>query len=121
MPNSTTERDRLRAALELARSCIGHPDNLARIDALAETAETGSVAPMDEGPWYVLGDKVSGALIGVGSDDFKRDVLLRVDGNFKCDMEKADYCAWLARTLNLNSGHSHCPHCGQWHDLKLGC
>lgn len=89
--------------------------------APAQSSDRADAAPMDEGPWHVLGDKVSGDLIGVSSDDFKRDVLLRVDGDFGCAMEKADYCAWLARTLNLNTGHSHCPHCGQWHRLELGC
>jgi len=76
---------------------------------------------LDEGPWYVVSDRVSGDAVGVGSDDFKRDVLLRVDGDFGCGVEKTDYCAWLARTLNQLGGRAHCPHCGQWHDPKLGC
>lgn len=94
-------------------------------ECISETpcaAEPASASPtMDQGPWTVFRDDVSGYPIGIGSDDFKRDVLLRVDGDFGCATEKADYCAWLAGTLNLASGLSHCPHCGQWHNLSLGC
>lgn len=85
-------------------------------------AEPASASPtMDQGPWTVFRDDVSGYPIGIGSDDFKRDVLLRVDGDFGCATEKADYCGWLANVLNGAANCKHCSHCGQWHNLSLGC
>lgn len=55
---------------------------------------------MDKGPWTVHHDRLNGRAIGVGSDDFKLDVLLRVSGDFGCNEERDAYCAWLAGVLN---------------------
>lgn len=58
---------------------------------------------MDPGPWTVL-HNIAGKAVGLLSDDFKRDVLLRVDGDFADDDEKSRYCKWLAETLNSTRG-----------------
>lgn len=62
--------------------------------------------PMDHGPWHVLlnpGHNGSGA-VGVQSDDFTYDALLRVDGDFANDEVKIRYCEWLRDALNSASG-----------------
>lgn len=59
---------------------------------------------MDKGPWRVFnakpGTEKEGAAIGIQSDDFTHDVLLRVSGDFKDNEQKYEYCELLAKILN---------------------
>ena len=53
---------------------------------------------MDKGPWRVWESDYGRAYIV--SDDFSRDVSLRVAGDFETAAEKLAYCEWLAGVLN---------------------
>lgn len=56
---------------------------------------------MDKGPWSVFyGAPPERRLVGVISEDFDRDVVLRVDGDFADDAERLAYCKWLVAKLN---------------------
>lgn len=48
---------------------------------------------MDKGPWKALG-------IDVVSDDFERDVMLRIYGDFGDEVVARKYANWLANELN---------------------
>lgn len=52
----------------------------------------------DKGPWSLFYGQ-DGRLTGVLSDDFTRDVLLRVDGDFADESERLAYTRWLRDTL----------------------
>lgn len=54
---------------------------------------------MDKGPWSLYHDQ-KGILVGVISEDFEHDVVLRVSGDFTDHAERLSYCEWLARKLN---------------------
>jgi len=59
---------------------------------------------VDKGPWHL--EYSTGAvaqLLGVSSDDFAADVMLRVSGDFATPAVKAFYCMWLVRVLNAAS------------------
>ena len=58
---------------------------------------------MDKGHWNLCSEP-GGKLVGVSSDDFEHDVLLRVDGDFESDQQKREYCVWLMRRLNESTG-----------------
>ena len=53
----------------------------------------------DKGPWSIFTAQ-DGTLVGVISDDFEHDVVLRVDGDFEDAAQKTAYCEWLAAKLN---------------------
>jgi hypothetical protein len=55
----------------------------------------------DHGPWTVQRD--SEGHCGVGSDDFKHDVFLKVCGDFRDDESRKQYCEWLAAKLNAET------------------
>ena len=62
---------------------------------------------MDKGPWEIFyDDRVVDAetgqkrIIGISSDDFEHDVLLRVSGDFATYEDRHRYCELLAATLN---------------------
>ena len=48
---------------------------------------------MDKGPWNV-------GIRCVASDDFTRDVALRISGDFATDADESAYARWLADVLN---------------------
>jgi hypothetical protein len=54
---------------------------------------------MDNGPWKVWRDR-DGRVIGVMSDDFRRDVGLTMSGDFGRESIREDYAKWLAARLN---------------------
>ena len=54
----------------------------------------------DKGPWSIYTSQ-DGTLVGVISDDFEHDVVLRVDGDFEGAAQRLAYCEWLAAKLNL--------------------
>jgi hypothetical protein len=62
-----------------------------------EASASSSFTP-DAGPWSLFfgSDK---KLLGVLSDDFSRDVSLRVDGDFADEAERLAYIHWLRDTL----------------------
>ncbi len=53
----------------------------------------------DKGPWSTLISETD-EIIGILSEDFTHDVLLRVDGDFENDSQKIEYCERLAEKLN---------------------
>jgi hypothetical protein len=56
---------------------------------------------MDKGPWELFfGKPPERKLLGVMSNDFHHDVVLRVDGDFENDEDKERYCNWLLTRLN---------------------
>lgn len=56
---------------------------------------------MDKGPWELFhGPAPERRLVGVISQDFTYDTVLRVDGDFESDEEKERYCNWLLTRLN---------------------
>lgn len=65
------------------------------LEAMQNTPE-----PMDKGPWNVFNGQTDSFKLGVLSEDFTRDVLLTISGDFEHDGEKAVYAKWLADELN---------------------
>jgi hypothetical protein len=56
---------------------------------------------MDKGPWRVIMNiAFPTRAVGVMSDDFSRDVVLAVSGDFATDADRLAYCEWLAGVLN---------------------
>lgn len=54
---------------------------------------------VDTGHWDLFEDE-DGEVIGLLSDDFRLDVLLRVSGDFGSKEGKEAYCRLLAKKLN---------------------
>lgn len=54
---------------------------------------------MDLGPWTARYDEETREVY-VESGDFKHDVTLTVNGDFRNRLAKMKYADWLARTLN---------------------
>jgi hypothetical protein len=56
---------------------------------------------VDKGPWELYySSPEHPKLIGVISNDFERDVVLDVSGDFSSSAEKEAYCRWLLTVLN---------------------
>ena len=56
---------------------------------------------MDKGPWRLLYDDAEDSNpVGIASDDFSRDVVLYVTGDFADNDERRRYCEWLRDALN---------------------
>jgi hypothetical protein len=53
---------------------------------------------VDKGPWKLCAR--SDGKLCVASDDFEHDVQLIISGDFADEFQRADYAAWLAKTLN---------------------
>lgn len=61
---------------------------------------------MDKGPWSVLFNRpCSGPadIAGISSDDFERDVMIRVSGDWPSDEDKLAYHIWLCEALSAAS------------------
>lgn len=59
---------------------------------------------MDKGPWTLFyGPPPQRQLLGVISEDFERDVSLKVNGDFHDSEEKERYCNWLLSVLNARA------------------
>jgi hypothetical protein len=59
---------------------------------------------MDKGPWSLFyGPPPKRELVGVISEDFERDVVLKVSGDFIDQGEKERYCNWLLGVLNTRA------------------
>lgn len=58
---------------------------------------------MDKGPWYVYVE-TTGRVVGVSSDDFDRDVILTLNGDFEGNEQRREYCQWLCGVLNAEAG-----------------
>jgi hypothetical protein len=59
---------------------------------------------MDKGPWSLFyGPPPKRELLGVISEDFERDVVLKVSGDFTDHGEKERYCNWLLGVLNTRA------------------
>ena len=54
---------------------------------------------MDKGPWLVAYD-LDGKAVAVYSDDFSRDVTLRISGDFADETDRQAYADWLTNALN---------------------
>lgn len=66
-----------------------------------------TLTSMDKGPWEIyydddVVDEATGnrRIIGISSDDFEHDVLLRVSGDFGSYEDRHRYCELLVAKLN---------------------
>jgi hypothetical protein len=55
---------------------------------------------MDKGPWRVVVHYEDWWHAYIASDDFSRDVALKVGGDFADTDDRKAYCEWLAGVLN---------------------
>ena len=81
------------------------PENEAPTQQVAPNNDL--LASMDKGPWEIYyddrvvnGDTGQKRIIGLLSDDFEHDVLLRVSGDFATYEDRHHYCKLLAAKLN---------------------
>ena len=58
-----------------------------------------ALGAMDKGPWRLFYSQDTD-LLGVISDDFTHDVLLKVSGDFASKKQKKEYCNLLLERLN---------------------
>lgn len=59
------------------------------------------LSSMDKGPWSVFRESIKGGrALGVISDDFTHDVVLKVCGDFEDIAQRENYCRLLADKLN---------------------
>jgi hypothetical protein len=64
---------------------------------------------VDKGPWKLCAR--SDGKLCVASDDFEHDVQLIISGDFADEFQRADYAAWLAKTLNKGADQPDAPEC----------
>jgi len=58
-----------------------------------------ALGEMDKGDWFVFKSSDE-SVIGLQSNDFKHDVVLKVTGDFSDSEQKEKYCELLADKLN---------------------
>ena len=64
---------------------------------------------LDAGPWSLIFDGSASRRLGVISEDFKRDVVLWICGDFGSEEDHIEYARALANTLNAEAPPASVP------------
>ena len=91
-----TSREQLEEYMKRETKTV-HKDGL--YNPMEEGYNPSVLEDMDNGPWRIFYD-IRGEAIGVESDDFDHDVLLKVKGDFLNKDQMEIYCQLLVNKLN---------------------